>query len=268
VSKDGSILRISYSTAPFEFPEGRGAVTAFTDIEAQREAERVERERDIAEARAAELGRARRRIIEAADTARAQLTRDLHDGAQQHFVSAVLNLRLAERTESADRETARELRRSALRQISDGIAELRDLAAGLHPAVLTERGLGPAIEALVARLPIPVGVARGFRGRLPGPVETSVYFFVSEALTNVVKHAGATRARVNLAVEAGHLIVEVADDGVGGAPDASSGTGLTGLADRVAALDGDLTVTSPRGHGTTLRASIPLSPDAAGASPR
>ena len=184
-------MRIAYSTAPFDLPGGRGSVTAFTDIEAHLEAEQAARERDVAAARAAELHAARRRTIEAADAARAQLTRDLHDGAQQQFVTAALNLQLAARTPDPDAAAA--LRESGLELTRAGIAELRDLAAGIHPGILTDRGLGR-------------GRARWPRGcrcrrrsmttldrRLATPVEASLYFFVSEALTNIVKHARAGR---------------------------------------------------------------------------
>jgi signal transduction histidine kinase len=263
VRKDGSILRIAYSTAPFDLPDGRGSVTAFTDIEAQLEAEQATRERDIADARAAELRAAQRRIIEAADAARAQLTRDLHDGAQQQFVSAILTLQLAERKIASDPQAAARLRETAMEQTRAGIAELRDLAAGLHPGILSDRGLGPAVDALASRLPVPVSVSDGLRRRLPPPVEASVYFFVSEALTNLVKHARAGEAWVRMGIESGCLVVEVRDDGIGGATATPRGSGLAGLADRIAALDGRLTITSPAGEGTTLLAEIPLG-DAAG----
>jgi PAS domain S-box-containing protein len=257
VRKDGSILRIAYSTAPFDMPEGRGSVTAFTDIEEQLHAERAARERDIAAARAAELSAARRRIIEAADAAREQITRDLHDGAQQQFVSALLNLQLAERR-ADEPALATQLRAAAVEQTRQGISELRDLAAGLHPAVLTDRGLEAAVRALASGLPLPVAVAVRLDARLPAPLEASLYFFVSEALANVVKHAHAAHAHVRLAAEGERLVVEVGDDGVGGATADGAGSGLAGLADRIAALDGGLEITSPAGGGTTLRAEVPL----------
>src|SRR6185295_16640196 len=156
VRKDGSIVRVTYSSAPFELPDGLGSVTAFTDVEERRRAEQAARERDIAQARAEELRVARRRIIEAADAARAQLERDLHDGAQQQFVSAMLQPQLAERRAESDPEGAR---------------ELRALAAGIHPAILTDRGLGPAVESLASRLPLPVTVVRTPEVRLPVAVE-------------------------------------------------------------------------------------------------
>jgi signal transduction histidine kinase len=137
------------------------------------------------------------------------------------------------------------------------MTELRELAAGIHPAILTHRGLGAAVERLASRMPLPVTVAETPEGRLPPPVEASVYFVVSEALTNVAKHAGATAATVRIAAADRVLTVEVSDDGAGGA-DMRRGSGLSGLADRVAALDGELTVTSVPGAGTTVHAEIPL----------
>jgi PAS domain S-box-containing protein len=254
VRRDGSILRIAYSTAPFELPGGLGAVTAFTDIEDQLEAERATRERDVADARAAELRAARRRIIEAADAARAQLTRDLHDGAQQQFVSAVLTLGVAERKAATDPEAAAQLRQTAAEQARQGLADLRELAAGIHPGILTDRGLGSAVEALASRLPVPVSVSQTLECRLPAPLEASVYFFVSEALTNAIKHARAEHVWVSLQIADDDLTVEVGDDGIVGATTTTGGTGIAGLADRIAALDGELTITSPPGRGTTLHA--------------
>jgi signal transduction histidine kinase len=258
VRKDGSIMPIAYSTAPFALPDGLGAVTAFTDVEEHIEAERARRERDVAEAREKELRVARRRVIEAADAARARLTRDLHDGAQQQFVSALLTLQLAERKLESDPEGAARLRHTAIEQATTGIAELRDLAAGIHPGILSDRGLVAAVEALAGRSPVPVTVTHALEERLPGPVEASVYFFVSEALTNAVKHAAASQVAVSIAAAAGRLTVDVRDDGRGGAAATASGTGLAGLGDRIAALDGELTIASPPGQGTALHAEIPL----------
>ena len=260
VRKDGSIVRIAYSAAPFDLPEGRGSVTAFTDIEERLEAADAARDRDIAEARAQELSAARRRIIEAADAARARVTRDLHDGAQQQFVSAVVTLQLAEKQAATNPDVAAQLRQTALEQTRAGLRELRDLAAGIHPGILTDRGLGPAVDALASRLPLPVTVVDALDRRLPAPVEASLYFFVTEALTNVVKHAGATAAQVRIGAENGCLAVDVIDDGAGGAAATAGGTGLAGLSDRIAALDGELTVTSVPGQGTALHAELPLGP--------
>jgi PAS domain S-box-containing protein len=257
VRRDGSIMRITYATAPFELPDGPGSVTAFTDIEEQRRAQQAERDRDVAEARAEELRVARRRVIEAADAARARLERDLHDGAQQQLVNVSLRLRLARNKLLAEPEGAVAQLDDAIEQAGLALTELRELATGIHPGVLTHRGLGPAVERLVGRLSLPVDVQALPAERLPPPVEASVYFFVSEALTNVEKHAGAEAATVRIDASGGRLVVEVADDGAGGA-DVEGGTGLSGLMDRVAALDGELAITSPPGAGTVLHAEIPL----------
>jgi PAS domain S-box-containing protein len=257
VRRDGSMFPVVYTSTPIDTPTGPGLVVAFTDVEERRRAEQAARERDIAQARAEELRAARRRIIEAMDAARARLERDLHDGAQQQFVSAVLDLELAERVAGSDSAEAAELRAHAIETAKSGIAELRRLAQGIHPAILTDRGLGPAVESLAARLPIDVSVLETPQDRLPDPVEASVFFFVSESLTNVVKHADAGAASVRIAAENGGLTIEVSDDGVGGAR-AGDGSGLRGLGDRISALDGALELESPPGAGTRLRAQIPL----------
>ena len=257
VRKDGSIMRIAFSSAPFDLPDGPGSVTAFTDVEEHLAAERAARERDVARARADELRAARRRIIEAADSARARLERDLHDGAQQQLVNLALRLRIARGKLPAEPEQAARLLDDALELTAAATTELRELAAGIHPAILTHRGVGPAVERLASRVAVDVNVLETPDERLPAPVEASVYFVVSEALTNVAKHADASAASVRISASSGVLAVEVSDDGAGGA-DMREGTGLSGLADRVAALDGELTVTSPPGAGTTVYAEIPL----------
>ena len=257
VRKDGSIMRIAYSSAPFDLPDGPGSVTAFTDVEEHLRAEKAARERDVARARAAELRDARRRIIEAADAARARLERDLHDGAQQQLVNLALRLRIARAKLPGEPDAAARLLDDAIELAAAATTELRELAAGIHPAILTHRGLGPAVARLASRMPLDVKVIETPQERLPAPVEASVYFVVSEALTNVAKHAEASAAAVRINAEDGVLMVEVADDGAGGA-DMRRGTGLSGLADRVAALDGELTVTSVPGGGTTVHAEIPL----------
>jgi PAS domain S-box-containing protein len=256
--RDGTMFPVSYWSAPIETPQGRGAVVAFSDIEEQRKAEQALRERDIAEARASEARAAQRRTIEAADAARRQVTRDLHDGAQQQFVNVVINLQLAQQKWTSEPERARELLDAAAQQAKTGIDELRELSAGIHPTLLTTRGLLAAVEALADRLPIPVDPLEISAERFPPAIEASAYFFVSEALTNVVKHAQATRASVRIAATGDRLMVEVSDDGVGGANPHTPGHGLAGLADRMAALDGALSVQSGAGIGTTLRAEIPL----------
>jgi PAS domain S-box-containing protein len=203
-----------------------------------------------------ELAASRARIVQAADDARRRLERNLHDGAQQRLVSLSLALRLAQTKLVKDPEGADAVLQSAREELLLALEELRELARGIHPAVLTERGLGPALEALAARLAVPVEVDAPAE-RLPEPVEAAAYFVVSEALTNVAKYARAREATVRVARQDGRVVVEVRDDGVGGA-EAGAGSGLRGLQDRVAALSGSLTVDSPRGRGTVVRADIPL----------
>src|SRR5262249_21338990 len=159
----------------------------------------------------------RARLVAASDIARQQITRDLHDGAQQRLITTIINLQLAEQKWASAPQRARELLGLALRDARRGIEDLREIAAGIHPAVLTQRGLAAAIDALTARLPIPVHTDVPDR-RLPGPIEASVYFFCSEALTNVVKHARATSASVRVELRDDRCAVEVRDDGIGGAP--------------------------------------------------
>jgi signal transduction histidine kinase len=205
-----------------------------------------------------ELVAARRRAIEAGDAARRRLTRDLHDGAQQDLVNVLINLQLAQEKWADDPPAARELLDRAAAEARGSIDELRDLAAGIHPEILTNRGVAAAIEGLTERLPLPVKTRGLPEQRLPEEIEASIYFFVCEALTNVVKHARASSARVEASLEDERLTVEISDDGVGGAQAIAAGSGLVGLGDRIAALDGTLTITSEPGDGTTLRAVVPL----------
>ncbi len=205
-----------------------------------------------------QLRASRARLVEAGDAERRRLERDLHDGAQSRLVALALLLRSAQTRAAADRELAALLRR-AQDELQTSLSELRELARGIHPSVLTDRGLEPALQALVSRAPVPVTVEADGADRLPGAVESAAYFVVSEALANVAKYAGATQATVAVRRVNGRVTVEVADDGVGGA-DAARGSGLRGLADRVAALDGTLSLDSPSGRGTRLRAEIPCGP--------
>jgi PAS domain S-box-containing protein len=216
--------------------------------------------RDITEQRRAqqELMASRVRLVTASDAARQQVTRDLHDGAQQWFVTTLINLQLAEQKWDSAPDRARELLGLAARDARRGVADLREIAAGLHPTILTQRGLAAAIGALAARLPLPVDIDVPDR-RLPDPVEASVYFFCSEALTNVVKHAHAQGAWVRIGVGDGRCTAEVRDDGIGGAKPRSESSGLTGLRDRIGALGGTMDILSPDSGGTVLRAQIPLS---------
>jgi predicted ATPase/signal transduction histidine kinase len=201
---------------------------------------------------------ARRRVIEATDAARANLARDIHDGAQQQFLTALLDLQLAQQKRASDPGRSRELVDLAVAQVQTGVETLRELAAGVHPAILSDLGLKAALEALAARMPIPLLVEVDDL-ELPATVEASVYFFCSEALTNIVKHAKASTASGKVEAVDGQLRVEVRDDGIGGAEIGSGGTGLIGLRDRIGALEGSMSVASPPGGaGTTLVARIPL----------
>jgi signal transduction histidine kinase len=204
----------------------------------------------------AELDRVRgssARIVAAADAERRRIERDLHDGAQQRLVTLALELRAAQGRLGPEGER---LVASAVAQLRDAVDELRALARGVHPAILTENGLSAALESLAIRAPIPVVVDSAPPGRLAADVEAAAYFVASEGLANVVKHAGASRVTIGARQEDGRLVVEVADDGVGGAA-LAGGSGLRGLADRVEALGGGLSVESPRGGGTRLRAELP-----------
>jgi signal transduction histidine kinase len=180
----------------------------------------------------------------------------LHDGAQQRLISLALSLRHAQKI--ASDSVAAELLRAASNELAVALDELRELARGIHPAVLTERGLGPALQSLADRASLPVEIELLVEERLPARVEAAAYYVVSEALGNVAKHANASGVAVSMARGNGLAIVEVTDDGVGGA-DPRCGSGLRGLSDRIEALDGTLTVHSPSGEGTMLHAEVPCS---------
>jgi signal transduction histidine kinase len=203
-----------------------------------------------------ELRASRARVVEAGDAARRRIERDLHDGAQARLVGVALLIGHARRRTDTDPEETAALLDQALAELQLSLAELRELARGIHPTLLTDRGLDAALHALAARAPVPVTLEIDGDGRLPGPVEIAAYFVVSEALQNVAKYAHATNATVAVRRTAGRVTVEVTDDGIGGA-DATGGSGLRGLADRVGALDGTLSVTSPPGRGTCVRVDIP-----------
>jgi signal transduction histidine kinase len=236
------------SVNPEPFPEGaEDRLASFAELAAQALANAEARE---------QLAASRARIVEAGDAERRRLERNLHDGAQQRLVSLALNLRLAARACDPDDDTALAAFERAGEELSQALEELRELARGIHPAVLSDRGLEPAIEALVARTPVPVRIAIELGEPLPEPVEAAAYYVVAEALTNAAKHSHASEVSVRIARENGFARIEVADDGVGGA-DAEGGSGIRGLVDRVEALGGRLTLESPLGSGTTVQAAIP-----------
>jgi PAS domain S-box-containing protein len=199
----------------------------------------------------AELQASRARLVEVADAERRRIQRNLHDGAQQRLTAVLLSLGLLR--DSPEKRYA--LLDTAIDELAEGLKELRELASGLHPSVLAERGLVAALEALALRTPLPVELAALPDRNLPEQVEVAAYYVVAEALANVQKHAGAKRVVVRAAADGKRLVVEVVDDGVGGAKE--EGSGVRGLADRIEALGGGLTLDSPPGGGTRLRAEIP-----------
>jgi signal transduction histidine kinase len=204
-------------------------------------------------ARVAELRVSRQRIVEAADEARRRIERDLHDGAQQQLLALALELRVLRSRVNGDTVA---LVDGLAQRLDVALGELRELARGIHPALLTQSGLGPAIGSLAERSPAPVRAEVAVDERLPAPVESAAYFVVAEALTNVARYAQATRADVEVRRDGEDLLVVVADDGIGGV-NVAAGSGLRGLQDRLAAVDGTLRIDSPRDAGTRLEARIP-----------
>jgi signal transduction histidine kinase len=206
-------------------------------------------------ARLQELHGSRARVIEATQKERQRLERDLHDGAQQRLVALALELGMLGDRLDGDTEASVRIKR-AREEVSVSLKELRDLAHGIHPAVVSGHGLSVALESLAARSAMPLRLNVDGVHRLPEPVEVAAYYVVSESLANIGKHARAESASIDVAVQEGTLVVQVADDGIGGA-DTERGTGLRGIADRVEALDGRLRVWTPVGGGTCVRAEIP-----------
>jgi signal transduction histidine kinase len=252
VARDGEPLAAIVHDASLaeerELIDTAGAAAALT----------LENERLDAElrARVEELSRSRERLVEVGLAERRALERNLHDGAQQRLVALALSLRLARGKIEDDPGGASALLDEAMGELGEATSELRELARGIHPAVLSDRGLPAALEALAGRAPVVVDVIETPADSLPAAVEAVAYYVVAEALTNVAKYADAQRAEVRVTRDNGRVLVQVTDDGVGGA-DPAGGSGLRGLADRLAAFDGRLEVESPRGAGTTIRAQIP-----------
>jgi PAS domain S-box-containing protein len=240
----GAVLVSSVNPEPF--PEGaEQRIADFAELAAQALANAQARE---------ELAASRIRLVEAADAERQRLERNLHDGAQQRLVSLSINLRMAARAYPE----AREALEAASAELAHALNELRELARGIHPAILSQRGLQPALEALAFRAPVPVRLVVALEDPLPEAVEACAYYVVAEAITNACKYAQASAIDVRISRSDGTLRVEVADDGIGGAR-RHVGGGLGGLADRVEALGGRLGLESPAGAGTVVRAEIPYS---------
>jgi PAS domain S-box-containing protein len=239
---DGSTFPVELTVTRIDVPGQAGFAGYLRDI-----TERKEAEEDLRASRA--------RIVEAADEARQRLERDLHDGAQQRLVELAIDLRMARARIDTDPVQAAEFLDGAVKALTDATAELRELARGIHPVILTEGGLRPALTALVERSSTPAKLTTVPDERFPGPVEAAAYFTVAEALTNAARYSEASRVEVSASHEDGTLSVVVSDDGRGGAD--FLGSGLRGIADRVAAVGGTLGFSSPEGRGTVVRVELP-----------
>jgi signal transduction histidine kinase len=211
---------------------------------------------DALRAQVSQLTETRARVVDAADAERRRIERDLHDGAQQQLVSLAMNLGRAKAKLDTDPEGAKELVAQAHQEAKDSIIELRNVVRGVHPAVLTDRGLDAALSALAARSPVPVRVDVDVRERPSPTIEAVAYFVVSESLTNIARHSGATRAAIHIERDGDRLLVSVSDDGHGGATE-NPGGGLAGLRDRVAAVDGTFRLQSSPTGGTTVTVEVP-----------
>jgi PAS domain S-box-containing protein len=255
----GDRIVIAWESAPLMDERGRvtGIVAGGLDITERKQREiELARERDLRLRQEAEVRASRSRIVQAGDDARQRLERNLHDGAQQRLVSLSISLRLIESKLDTDVAVAARMLAGAREELSEALDELRELARGIHPAILSDRGLIPALESLAARLPVDVEIVAP-ELELPEAIEAALYYVVAESLTNVVRYAEVDRVSVTFERDDLAVVVEVVDVGAGGA-DSTQGTGLRGLGDRVSALDGSFHVESPRGGGTRIRAEIPL----------
>ena len=251
IDRDGAhVAALLHDSALADEPELLDSVTAAAGIALENGRLNVE-----LKARMEELRGSRSRVIEAGQKERQRLERNLHDGAQQRLIALSLELGLLEERMGGDREASMRLDQ-ARREIATSLEELRDVARGIHPAVVSGHGLAVALEQLAAKAPVPVRLNVKLERRCPERLEVAAFYLVSESLANVGKHANATSATVEVVRTNGQVVVEVIDDGIGGA-DTELGSGLRGLADRVEALEGRLRIWSPTGGGTRLRAEIP-----------
>jgi signal transduction histidine kinase len=227
------------------------------DITDRRRAEERARRAEADAAVAREVADSRRRMMQAADDARRRIERDLHDGAQQSLVCALMTLRAGVRSMAGDPPRAAELLRVADGHLERSLQDLRDLAHGIHPSLLTAHGLAAALGEVAARTPVPVHVVDELGQRLPTDIEAALYFSAAEAVTNAAKHANPTEVRVHIGRRNGAAFVQILDDGIGGAS-LEQGSGLRGLCDRLATLGGTIVLASPPGSGTTLVAEVPV----------
>ena len=263
VRADGAVVWVLDRGQLIFEPDGESSLHGVIfDITKRKHAEEMLRRREAEQARIAELKAASARIIAAQDATRRQIERDLHDGAQQRLVTLALTLRLVKAKLRDDSDSASQMLDEAIGSLLEATKELRELARGIHPAVLTDQGLAAAVAEIAERAPLPVELDCSLVERLPPPIEAAAYYVVTESLTNVARYAEATVVKIRLARQNRCALVEVEDDGIGGVrPEA--GSGIRGLIDRVDALDGSLDVDSAPGTGTRIRVTIPLAPAAA-----
>lgn len=256
---DGSFIEVAWSSAAVALPGGRGVVHAFEDLTARRASGSANRPGGSADERRTELVAAQLRLMDHMRAAREQVVRDLHDGAQQRLVGLALQARmLREELEAADPAVV-SLIDGVLQEAQLAIDELRDLATGLYPPILTSRGLVAAVRAQAARCPVATTVRSAADGvRLDPLIETNMYFLVAEALTNVAKHADAQTVEIAIELDADRFVLTIQDDGVGGVDADADSTGLGSMRDRARTLDGDLRIDSPRGGGTAITVRVPL----------
>jgi PAS domain S-box-containing protein len=259
VRKDGSLVPVAYSSAPFRDGDGWGAVITFRDITERLRLEESTRREAIERAHAEDARRSTQRIAAASDAARKQIERDIHDGAQQQLIAVTLRLQEARVAARDDPQSVGAAIETAQNELRIALQELRELARGIHPAVLTERGLGAALRGVARRSAIPseLDIHLDAHRRLPPAVEVCTYFVIAEALANVQRHAGATHVTIGVEDSPDSVTFSIADDGKGGAM-FGAGSGLTGARDRVDALGGTLVVSSPPGGPTILTGTLPF----------
>jgi PAS domain S-box-containing protein len=258
VRKDGSMVPISIHCVQMEIDGRMGTAMTFHDLTASVQAEDERRRHEIARARLVEVSASRARIAAAADETRKRIERDLHDGIQQSLVSLGLELRAAVATVPPQLGELEGELLGIVDGLTNALDGVREIAHGIHPAILSEGGLQPALRMLARRSAVPVDLEVRAEERLPLPIEVAAYYVVSEALTNAAKHAQASVVNVELDAGEASLQLAIRDDGIGGA-DAAQGSGLVGLSDRIEAVGGTFTVSSQLGAGTHIRAEIPLS---------
>jgi signal transduction histidine kinase len=258
VRKDGSMVPISIHCVQMEIDGRMGTAMTFHDLTASVQAEDERRRHEIARARLVEVSASRARIAAAADETRKRIERDLHDGIQQSLVTLGLELRAAVATVPPQLGELEDELSGIVEGLTNALEGVREIAHGIHPAILSEGGLEPALRMLARRSAVPVDLDVRAEQRLPLPIEVAAYYVVSEALTNAAKHAQASVVNVELDAREASLQLTIRDDGIGGA-DAAQGSGLVGLSDRIEAVGGTFTVSSQLGAGTHIRAEIPLS---------